>query len=53
MNKERVIQHYDFVSPFYSSLWGVHIHHGYWETGKETKEDAQENLTKLLINRGG
>ncbi len=53
MNKEKVIQHYDLVSPFYRSLWGMHIHHGYWQTGKETKEEAQENLVKLLVNKAG
>ena len=53
MNKNKVKEHYDFVSPYYDSLWGIHIHHGYWLTGKETKEEAQENLIKLLINRGG
>ena len=53
MNKDKVIEHYDLVSPYYNSLWGTHIHHGYWLTGKETKEEAQENLTALLIDRGG
>src|SRR3989338_5472207 len=53
MNKNKVQEHYDFVSTYYNSLWGIHIHHGYWQTGKETKEEAQENLTKLLIDRGG
>jgi tocopherol O-methyltransferase len=36
------------VSPYYYSLWGEHLHHGYWVTGKETKEDAQLALTKHL-----
>lgn len=49
-NKEKVREHYDLVSPYYKSLWGQHIHHGYWQSGKETKEEAQENLTKLLVD---
>lgn len=23
-------EHYDRMSPYYHSLWGEHIHHGYW-----------------------
>jgi tocopherol O-methyltransferase len=49
--KDRIIQHYDELSPFYRDIWGVHIHHGYWKNGTETKEDAQEQLIKELITR--
>lgn len=47
-NKEKIIEHYDFLSPYYHSLWGEHLHHGYWITGKETKEKAQLALTEHL-----
>jgi len=47
-DKQKIIKHYDFVSPYYYSLWGEHLHHGYWVTGKETKEEAQIALTKHL-----
>jgi tocopherol O-methyltransferase len=47
-NKEKIIKHYDVVSPYYHSLWGEHLHHGYWVSGKETKEEAQLALTKHL-----
>jgi tocopherol O-methyltransferase len=43
--KQRIIEHYDFASPYYRALWGEHLHHGYWETGTETKEEAQLALT--------
>src|SRR3989338_811509 len=46
--KEKIIEHYDLVSPYYHSLWGEHLHHGFWVTGKETKEEAQLALTKHL-----
>ena len=49
--KDKIIQHYDAISPFYRDLWGVHIHHGYWITGAETKEKAQEQLIDQLISR--
>lgn len=29
----------------------MHIHHGYWETGKETKEEAQSKLIDLLAKK--
>ncbi len=47
-NKEKIIEHYDFLSPYYYALWGEHLHHGYWITGKEPKEVAQLALTKHL-----
>lgn len=40
-NKQKIIEHYDFASPYYRALWGEHLHHGYWATGSETKEEAQ------------
>jgi tocopherol O-methyltransferase len=47
--KEKIVEHYDQVSPYYYSLWGKHLHHGYWVTGKETKEEAQTALIEHLI----
>ena len=28
-DKDTIIEHYDLVSPYYHSLWGEHLHHGY------------------------
>jgi len=47
-DKTKIREHYDTVSPYYRTLWGEHLHHGYWITGKETKEEAQLALTKYL-----
>jgi tocopherol O-methyltransferase len=47
-HKPKIIEHYDFVSPFYRSLWGDHLHHGYWIRGDESKEEAQLQLTERL-----
>jgi tocopherol O-methyltransferase len=44
--------HYDCLSLLYRFLWGVHIHHGYWEDN-ETPEVAQENLIRRLASRAG
>lgn len=47
-DKEKVREHYDRMSPYYRSLWGEHIHHGYWIRGDESKETAQVQLIEHL-----
>ena len=47
-DKHRIIKHYDIVSPYYRSLWGEHLHHGYWIRGDESKEKAQLQLIEHL-----
>jgi tocopherol O-methyltransferase len=47
-DKGRIVEHYDLVSPYYYSLWGKHLHHGYWIRGDESKEMAQQQLTEHL-----
>jgi tocopherol O-methyltransferase len=49
--KDQIVRHYDELSPFYKAVWGVHIHHGFWASGTETKEEAQEQLIKELVFR--
>lgn len=52
--KDRIKLHYDLASDYYLSLWGEHIHHGYWPTEESqaviTKEEAQTNLIQLLLD---
>ncbi|KAK9417807.1 hypothetical protein SUNI508_01564 [Seiridium unicorne] len=47
--KERIQLHYNVASDYYYSLWGQHIHHGYFKSPNETKEEAQINLIKYLL----
>src|SRR5216683_8199546 len=47
-DKHRIIEHYDIISPYYRSLWGEHLHHGYWIRGDESKEKAQVQLIEHL-----
>src|ERR1700680_3047437 len=47
-DKHKIIEHYDVVSPYYRSLWGEHLHHGYWIRGDESKEKAQLQLIEHL-----
>jgi tocopherol O-methyltransferase len=53
--KARIKSHYDVCSGYYLSLWGQHIHHGYWteSTSHLSKEDAQVALIELLLTRAG
>jgi tocopherol O-methyltransferase len=46
--KSKIVEHYDVVSPYYQSLWGEHLHHGYWIRGDESKEAAQLQLVEHL-----
>ncbi|KAG6994210.1 hypothetical protein G7Y79_00046g082610 [Physcia stellaris] len=53
--KERIRHHYELASEYYYSLWGEHIHHGYWNPPTSTipKETAQTALIDLLLSRSG
>ncbi len=45
---QKIQEFYDIVSPLYRDLWASHIHHGYFPTGSESKEEATEELIKVL-----
>ncbi|KAK3167639.1 hypothetical protein OEA41_010766 [Lepraria neglecta] len=47
--KDRIKQHYEICSDYYYSLWGEHIHHGYFLHPEDTKELAQTRLIDLLL----
>jgi tocopherol O-methyltransferase len=46
-----VAAHYDDLDAFYREVWGDHVHHGYWVTGRETPAEAAEALVSLLAAR--
>ncbi len=46
--KEKIRDHYDRLSIYYRTLWGEHLHHGYWIHGDEPKEKAQVQLIEHL-----
>ena len=39
-----VARHYDELDVFYREVWGEHVHHGLWRTGRETPEEAVQQL---------
>lgn len=46
-----VADHYDELDPIYRQIWGEHVHHGLWESGRETPAQAVEALTDLVASR--
>jgi tocopherol O-methyltransferase len=46
-----VAHHYDELDPFYRELWGEHLHHGLWRTGKETVQEATVQLVAAVAER--
>lgn len=48
-----VALHYDELDEFYRDIWGGHVHHGYWATGRERPAEAVEALSLLVAARLG
>lgn len=51
-DKHDVAEHYNSLDPWYRKLWGDHLHHGLWKTGKESSERAVEQLVELIAQKG-
>ena len=50
-NAVAVADHYDELDPIYRRVWGEHIHHGLWSTGRETPAEAVEALVDMVGDR--
>ncbi len=48
---EDVARHYDQLDRYYREIWGEHVHHGYWKTGHETREEAARAMVDAVIER--
>ena len=46
-----VAVHYDELDTAYRRLWGDHVHHGYWRTGRESVAEATGALVRLVEER--
>jgi len=44
-----VARHYDQLDRFYREIWGEHVHHGLWQTGRETPMEATRAMSDLVI----
>lgn len=42
-------RHYDELDAFYREVWGEHVHHGLWRSGREPPEQAARRLVDLVI----
>jgi tocopherol O-methyltransferase len=52
-NALAVADHYDELDPIYRRVWGEHVHHGLWVTGRETPGQAVEALVDTVGDRLG
>jgi tocopherol O-methyltransferase len=48
--KARIQRHYDVAAPLYRTLWGLHVHHGYWQHETTTRKAAQDKLVEVLAD---
>ncbi|GAB4561802.1 MAG: 27-O-demethylrifamycin SV methyltransferase [Haliangiales bacterium] len=48
---EQVGAFYDFITPYFKSVWGENIHYGCWESPDDTNEQAHQRLSDHVIDR--
>ncbi len=46
---EIIARHYDSLDYFYRDIWGEHIHHGLWLSGKESPAEAAEQMSRHVL----
>ena len=46
-----VAGHYDELDVAYRRIWGEHVHHGYWRSGRESPAEAADALVRLVAER--
>ncbi|MDZ4288490.1 MAG: class I SAM-dependent methyltransferase, partial [Prosthecobacter sp.] len=46
-----VARHYDQLDRFYREIWGDHVHHGLWRTGRETPDEATRALVDAVMQK--
>lgn len=46
-----VAAHYDELDLAYRRIWGDHVHHGYWRTGRESPAEAADALADAVEAR--
>jgi tocopherol O-methyltransferase len=53
ISPEEVADHYDDLDGLYRAVWGEHVHHGLWRTGRETPTEAVEQLAERVAAEAG
>lgn len=51
VSADDVARHYDQLDRFYREIWGEHVHHGLWETGRESSDEAVQALSHLVASK--
>ncbi len=46
-----VARHYDQLDRFYREIWGEHVHHGLWRSGRETSDEATRALLDAVVEK--
>jgi tocopherol O-methyltransferase len=46
-----IARHYDSLDFFYRDIWGEHVHHGLWLTGRESPSQATEQMSRHVLGR--
>jgi tocopherol O-methyltransferase len=53
VQKSEIRNHYELATLFYRLLWGQHIHHGLWNSNKDSSGAAQRQLIEHLVFQSG
>jgi tocopherol O-methyltransferase len=48
LSSDAIAAHYDELDRFYRAVWGEHVHHGVWITGRERADVAVRHLIDLV-----
>jgi tocopherol O-methyltransferase len=53
VSPDAVADHYDDLDRIYREIWGDHVHHGLWETGRESASTAVNRLVDRVADEAG
>ena len=53
ISQGEVADHYDDLDTFYRDVWGEHLLHGLWRTGRESIQEAVRQLVRHLAEKVG
>lgn len=53
ISPHQVADHYEDLDWVYREVWGEHVHHGLWRTGRESPAEAVEQLVELVAAAAG
>ena len=51
VDEAAVADHYDDLDRVYREIWGEHVHHGLWNTGRESHQTAVRHLVERVAEQ--